>query len=322
MLNLFDNFDQASFDLLRSQRSAQIKIPTVVINDDGFLPAEVESPIKFLGQYNKNRSPLYFDQIPVPKYWRILSTASQGEIYDLDQKRADIFYHSTDNSRQVKEVRWLDRYGKINWVDHYNRNGYQFATTFYENGQPTLRKYYNKHQEVFLTWNLRVGGLFLTEDGRKHYFNSWIEFVKYYLTARHFKLDHVFYNTLNQGLNVTMALPDNGTDTLFWHEPLTGDELPGNMQFLMEHSTRTKHIIFQRYADWQRMKSVLTDNEYVDFSYLGTIYPHPRGNQLRPEALIFTNSDEIVELATLVKHLPQVKYHIAAVTEMSENLIS
>lgn len=87
MLNLFDNFDQASFDLLRSQRSAQIKIPTVVINDDGFLPTEVESPIKFFGQYNKNRSPLYFDQIPVPKYWRILSTASQGEIYDLDQKR-------------------------------------------------------------------------------------------------------------------------------------------------------------------------------------------------------------------------------------------
>ena len=146
MLNLFDNFDQASFDLLRSQRSAQIKIPTVVINDDGFLPTEVESPIKFFGQYNENRLPLYFDQIPVPKYWRILSTASQGEIYDLDQKRADIFYHSTDNSRQVKEVRWLDRYGKINWVDHYNRNGYHFATTFYENGQPTWRKYYDKHQ--------------------------------------------------------------------------------------------------------------------------------------------------------------------------------
>ena len=119
-----------------------------------------------------------------------------------------------------------------------------------------------------------------------------------------------------------MALPDNGTDTLFWHEPLTGDELPGNMQFLMEHSTRTKHIIFQRYADWQRMKSVLTDNEYIDFSYLGMIYPHPRGNQLRPEALIFTNSDEIVELTALVKQLPQVKFHIAAVTEMSEKLLS
>ena len=43
---------------------------------------------------------------------------------------------------------------------------------------------------------------------------------------------------------------------------------------------------------------------------------------MRPEALIFTNSDEIVELTTLVKQLPQVKFHIAAVTEMSEKLLS
>ncbi|MBB1124528.1 accessory Sec system glycosylation chaperone GtfB [Limosilactobacillus albertensis] len=322
MLNLFDNFDQASFDLLRSQRSAQIKIPTVVINDDGFLPAEVESPIKFFGQYNENKLPLYFDQLPVPKYWRILSTSSQGEVYDLDQKRADIIYRSNDNSRQVKEVRWLDRQGKINWADHYNNNGYHFATTFYEQGQPIWRKYYNKYQECFLAWNLRAGSLFLTDNGQKRYFASWIEFVKYYLTVRHFKLDHIFYNTLNQGLSVTLALPDNGTDTLFWHEPLLDNKLPGNMQFLMEHSTRTKHIIFQRYSDWQQMKPTLTGNKYVDFSYLGMIYPHPRGNKLRPEALILTNSDEIVAATTLVKQLPQVKFHIAAVTEMSEKLLA
>ena len=322
MLNLFDNFDQASFDLFRSQKAAQINIPTVVINDDGFLPTEVESPIKFFGQYNQKRSPLYFDQVPVPKYWRILSTASFGEIYDLDQKRAKIIYHSNDNSRQVKEVQWLDRQGELNWADHYNRYGYHFATTFYENNQPTWRKYYDKHQETFLVWNLRAGSLFLTTDGQKRFFASWIEFIKYYLTVRHFKLDHIFYNTLNQGLSVTMALSESGADTLFWHEPLSGNDLPGNMQFLMEHSTRTKHIVFQRYPDWQRVKASLPDNQYVDFSYLGMIYPHPRGNRLRSDALIFTNSDELVELTTLVKQLPQVKFHIAAVTEMSDKLLA
>ncbi len=66
MLNLFDNFDQASFDFLRSQRTAQIKIPTVVINDDGFLPPEVESPIKYWGNYNVNKKPLYFDHFFLP----------------------------------------------------------------------------------------------------------------------------------------------------------------------------------------------------------------------------------------------------------------
>ena len=46
MLNLFDDWQRGSIDLVRSQKIAGIKVPTVVMNDDGFLPAEVDSPIK------------------------------------------------------------------------------------------------------------------------------------------------------------------------------------------------------------------------------------------------------------------------------------
>lgn len=322
MLNLFDNFNQTSFDLLRSQRAAQVKIPTVVINDDGFLPPEVESPIKFFGNYDKTRQPLYFDHLPVPKYWRILSTASQGQVYELDRKRADIIYHATDNSRQVKEVRWLDQAGKISWIDHYNRYGYRFAKTFYTNGQPGWRKYYDRHDQVFLEWNFRSGGIFLTTHGTPRHFTSWIELVKYYLLTQQFNLDHVFYNTLNQGLQVSLSLPAGGSDTLFWQEPLAGNDLPGNMQFLMKNDTRTKHIVFQRYPDWEQVGKKVPADQQVDFHYLGTIYPHPRGNELRPTALIFTNSDEIMGLTSLVEQLPQIKFHIAAVTEMSSKLLA
>lgn len=320
MLNLFDNFDQASFDFLRSQRTAQINIPTVVINDDGFLPPEVESPIKFWGNYNENKKPLYFDQLSIPRYWRILSTASHGQIYDLEKKRADIIYQATDNTRQVKTVRWLDNAGKVSWLDHYNRYGYRFAQTYYQNEQPVWRKYYDKGGQPFLEMNLGAGDLFLNGN-QDYHFPSLIDFFKYYLQKRHFKLDHIFYNTLNQGLSVSLNLPFDGSDTLFWHESLIGDELPGNMKFLMENSTRTKHIIFQRYADWQRIGTKLKNNN-VDFDFLGTIYPHPRANQLRPQALILTNSDEIVELATLVQSLPHIKFHIAAITEMSSKLVA
>ena len=69
MLNLFDDWQRGSIDLVRSQKIAGIKVPTVVINDDGFLPAEVDSPIK---QYRKQTGePLYFDQVQVPRFWQI-----------------------------------------------------------------------------------------------------------------------------------------------------------------------------------------------------------------------------------------------------------
>ncbi|MBD5807154.1 accessory Sec system glycosylation chaperone GtfB [Limosilactobacillus walteri] len=322
MLNLFDNFDQASFDLLRSQRIAKFNIPTVILNDDGFLPTDIESPIQYFGRYNKNRNPMYFDQLAVPHYWRILSTANSGTIYDLDEKKANIIYSATDNSRQVKEVQWLDSAGNISWTDHYNQYGYRFERTDYQNGHPVWRTYFDKKNQSFLEWNLVAGDLFLTTNKMRH-FSSFIEFAIYYLQIRHFNLDHILYNTLDLSLNISLQLHSNGSDTLFWHEKIINDVLPGNMQFLIDNPTRTKKIIFQNYPDWHRLKSRLQgSSKNVDFDYLGIIYPHPRANQLRPQALILTNSDEIIGLSTLVEQLPKVKFKIAAVTEMSEKLLS
>lgn len=54
---------------------------------------------------------------------------------------------------------------------------------------------------------------------------------------------------------------------------------------------------------------------------LGTIYPHPRGNQMRPAILIMTNSDQIEQLAELAAQLKNFDFHVAALTEMSEKLL-
>ncbi|WNW28198.1 hypothetical protein RP299_06435 [Lactobacillus johnsonii] len=52
------------------------------------------------------------------------------------------------------------------------------------------------------------------------------------------------------------------------------------------------------------------------------VYPHPRSNKMRPKALIFTNSDQIEKLKELVTGMPQIHFTIAAITEMSDKLLS
>ena len=115
MLNLFDDWQRGSIDLVRSQKIAGIKVPTVVINDDGFLPAEVDSPIK---QYRKQTGePLYFDQVQVPRFWQIKGDASGAQVYDLNTKRAEIRFFKNDNTRFVKQVEWLNAAGgSINMI--------------------------------------------------------------------------------------------------------------------------------------------------------------------------------------------------------------
>lgn len=321
MINLFEHYDVASADLLRSEIIAKIKVPSVAIFDDGFLPKEVDSPIQHYCQFNRHHQPLYFDKLPLPKYWKINSVAGSGTVYDLNQKRAEITYSSADNSRIIKEVRWLNLAGQVNWVDHYNRYGERFAKTYYENGRAVFEKYFKNSDHQVMAWNCLKGDFWLKVDGYERHFASRADFVAYYLQQRQYPLNHVIYNTLNVSLAVTMNLPKSGSDILFWHEK-TADQLPGNMQYLVDNETRTKHVIFQNYTDWQQRDRFLPKEPgHVDFQYLGMIYPHPRSNKLQQRGLILTNSDQVEQLDKLVKLLPNFEFNVTAVTEMSGKLL-
>ena len=323
MINLFEKYDGSSRDFLFSQKTAKIKIPSVAMVDDGFLPDDVDSPFKYFCNLTDNHDPLYFDQLKIPYYWRILSTASEGRIYDLDKRKAQIFYSSTNNTRLVKEVRWSDDIGPVSWVDHYNNHGHLFAKTYYENGQAKYRKYFDNHGKIVIEWNLTAGDIFLDTKKIHRHFTSLPQFVTFYLQLRKYNLDHIFYNSLSYPLWVMDQLPANGSDTLFWNED-TGAKIPGKMQYLLDKKTRTKHIVFQRHRDWMRRRELFPNGtgNVDDLQYLGMIYPHPRGNKLQPSILIMTNSDQIDHLDELVRAMPNIQFHIAAVTEMSGKLLA
>lgn len=324
MINLFEKFDIPSRDFLRSQIIAGLKVPSVVMQDDGFLPREVDSPFKYFCQSEKNNAqPLYFDKLRVPGYWKIVATSNGAQVMDMDHKRADVVFSRNDNSRLVREVHWLANNGEVNWVDHYDQHGHLFAKTYYENGKQVLTKYFGPDHQLVMTHNLGSGDIFLWDQDGQHHFASYNDFFIYYLHLRQYQLDHVFYNTLNLSMDLTLHLPDNGSDTLFWHERINGNQIPGNMNYVLDHETRTKHVVFQNYADWQRRDQFLPQQSgNADFRYMGMIFPHPRGNELRPKALILTDSDQVEQLDPLVKALPNIEFNIGAITEMSPKLMA
>lgn len=88
MINLFDHYNQLSWDLHFSLISSGYKNPTIVLNDDGFLPNDVTSPYLFyLGYDVEDYSPLYYNQVAVPDYWEIIGTNTDAFVYDLAEKK-------------------------------------------------------------------------------------------------------------------------------------------------------------------------------------------------------------------------------------------
>lgn len=325
MINLFDRFDNASRDLLFSERVAKFNIPTVIINDDGYTPDELDSPMKDYCDMVSNRKPVYFDEVKIPRFWRNVGKADHATIYDMDRVRGEIVYARGNNTRFVREVRWFDNFGKVTWVDHYSQHGQLFAKTYYDNDSPAVTKYFDPKGNEVIENDLRAGDVFMDYKGHRRHFANVSAFAKHYLEEKHYKLDHVIYNTLDKSFGTSIQLPvDQGTDVLFWHEKL-GDQLPGNMQMLLDgqQPTRTKNIIFQDYRDWTSKQDIIpTNNANVNCQYLGMIYPHPRGNQLRPNVLTFTNTDQVAQLENLVKLMPNIQFHVAAITEMSSKLLT
>lgn len=319
MINLFDYYSQESWDLHYSLLASGYKHPTIVIQDDGFLPDDVTSPYQFFTGFDKLKGrPRYFNEIQVPDLWEITANNQSAQIFEYDKRRANIIYAKPQYRRFVKQVDWLDNQGNIFISDKYNKQGYCFARTAYNSkGQSTSTAYYTADNKEVLVVNHITGDTILNREDKILTFKSQADFVAYYLSVVGFDASRILYNSLATPFFVAHRIGNKGGDILFWQENIRPD-IPYNMQLLMDES-ETK-VAVQNRASYEQLKKAMPDEDKL--SYLGYLYPLRRQSQYRPSALILTNSDNIEQLTTLVERLPQVTFYIGAITEMSSKLLA
>lgn len=326
MILLFDYYNIYSADLYNSFRAAGYDCPAVVIEDDGFLSDGLMSVYGFfLGDFAKSRSnpgrPRYFNEITVPEFWEISGTNRSGKVQDLYKERGRIFYAEPAHKRLVKTVDWLDERGVVRSSDHYNRYGALYARTIFNaKGQKVNKSYFSPEGQEVIVENFVTGDIILNEGEAVRFFKTKADFVIHFLAAAGFWQSRLFFNSLSTPFFVSqrMTAPVK-RDVLFWQEPV-GDSIPGNMQMILNgEGTRTEQIMVQMQHSYDRLVELGADRTKVH--KLGFIYAFERQNQHKPKALICTNSDRIEHCKELVSALPQVQFHIAALTEMSSKLM-
>ncbi|MSE04383.1 accessory Sec system glycosylation chaperone GtfB [Lactobacillus salivarius] len=324
MINLFENFGQKDLDLAKSLYMAGIEHPTVVMNYSGFLPPEVESPFEYYIDQNSEGKARYFNQIKHPDLWEIRGNNNVGEVYEIDKKRANIIYTEPKHLRLVERVEWLNETGKIRSIDHYDSHGNLFAETVCDNeGTQLLQTFFDANGKEKILRDFTTNRITLKLDKDEIIFDSLVDFVVYYLKERGYDKDSIYYNSLSLPLFVSLQLANTGKENgiLFWSEDV-GQEIPGNMAYLLNNNTRTKKIIIQRKEVYNKVINMLPDDKKDMVSYLGTIYPHNRLNKQRKNILIMTNSDQIEHLKELVENLEGFHFYIGALTEMSSKLLA
>lgn len=327
MVLLFDHYSSDSRNLHDSFRRAGYECPAVVIEDDGFLPENVMSVYGyFLGSFREGQGvlgrPRYFNQIPVPDYWEISGTNSLGKVHDLWRERGRIFYAEPKHKRLVKVVDWYDEKGVVRSSDHYNRFGALYArTTFNAKGYKVNKSYFSAEGKEILVENYVTGDIILNEGNAVRFFSGKTEFVCWFLERTGLIKSRLFFNSLSTPFFVSNRL--GGTeekDVLFWQEPV-GNEIPGNMRLILKRkSPRTAGILVQKRQAYDRLLELGAAPDRM--RKLGYIYSFEKSNAHKKEALICTNSDRLEHCRELAEALPEMHFHIAAITEMSSKLLA
>lgn len=327
---LFDSYHTESQNLRKSFQLAECDFPVVVIEENGFLPKDVQSVYGyFLGDYENAPGvlgrPRYFNEIPVPDFWEISGSGLAGKVSDLFRERARIFYAAPNNKRQVQTVEWLDEQGTPRYADHYNCYGEVYARTTYDSaGKRVLKSYFAPDGKEVIVENFVTSDIILNDGTAVRIFNNKTELVAHFLHITGYDRYRLFFNSLSIPFFVSCYLADRGIgekqDILFWQEPIA-DSIPGNMQMILQgRASRTQKIMVQKRHAYQRLMELGADPAIVQQK--GFVYPFRRENKHRPAALICTNSDQIEQCEKLVTLLPQLQFHIAALTEMSPRLMA
>lgn len=324
---LLDSYNDDAKLLHQSFKNIGFQGPVIVINDDGFLPDGVISVYQyFCGDFSNSDiatgKPRYFNQINIPDYWEIIADNGGGTIYNMNKERGRIFYAEPSYRRLVKIVDWYDENGTVRSSDHYNRDGALYARTIFDkDGKKFCKAYFDCNGGEALVENYVTENITVNRDGKVYIINNKVDLVLWVLNDMGLNNHRLFYNSLSTPFFVSQRMPaDRKDDILFWQEGERND-IPGNMQMILNgESSRTTAIAVQKAAAYNKLIELGADVDMV--KPLGYIYDFVRENQHRNEVLICTNSDHIERLDDVVRAMPDLTFHIAAITEMSAKLMA
>lgn len=299
----------------------------VSLEENDFLPENVLSMYDMLsgelpGKEENRRKPRFFNEIAVPDHWTInAGNRTSGNITYQQEEKGKIYYWQEGKNYLVEAVDWYDRKGRVRFRDHYNRHGNICARTVYDaDGCALCKTRFSESGKEILTENLVTGDMMLYVDGTMKIFRSKVEMLTFWFIRKKVNQNRIFYNSLSIPFFISNRLEGVGSqDILFWQEPV-GQEIPWNMQMILKGASgRTERIMVQKRSSYEKLLKLGADRSKIHL--LGFIYPFRKNNGYTPEALICTNSELIEHGEELIRALPWMHFHIAAITAMSSRLM-
>lgn len=296
MVVFFDKYTDNVEKLQETMQCLGQDVRIAVLKDDGFLPDNVLSPFEFFtyrgGQKEFAERDLFYNFIELPEFWEVRLTRQTGGIFDMGCEKAKIYFREPAEKRNVQRVEWHMEDGWVYKIDYYNKYALKYASEFPDaDGTVESRVFYSdKNQEMVAEQPVNGRIVLLDHSIVKKIFDSRADFITYYLKEA--------------GLGEECAL--------FVQEEKTLEDLGLS-------SGKGKMWAGVLFSD-QGLLNKYTGTGLMNGSRFYRIPRHYRVNHARSEAMILTASDQVEQIEYLISELPDMRFHIAAHTQVSDRL--
>lgn len=253
---------------------------------------------------------LYYAFIDIPQYWGVRADGLNGAIYDNKNKKANIYFKNPKEKRMVSRVDWIDRNNTVYRIDYYNKYGYKYCSENVKCGNVISREFYDRNgdikvieQTVSKTYTTLGTGI------SPRSYRGFADYLEAYLKSNEI-YDENIWLTSDEILNKFAGDYGNFKISYLPQNRLNSD--------LTETNQTNKAFrilcIEEQQVNWYKENSdCKCDRLYLYFE----------NNELKfgkKEAFIITETDQLEYIEQLINDFPEIIFHIAASTIMSDKL--
>ncbi|MCI9076582.1 MAG: accessory Sec system glycosyltransferase GtfB [Dorea sp.] len=296
MIVFFDKYTEQVEKLRETMRCIGQDVRIAVLEDDGFLPAGILSPYEFFSYRDRQEAfverDLFYNFIELPEFWEVRLLGWMGGIFDMGCEKAKIYFREPAEKRNVQRVEWHMENGWVYKIDYYNKYALKYASEFLDTeGHVESRVFYSeKNQEMIIEQPVNHMITLADRGMVNQLFDSRAEFIRFYMEEAGLEGECILFVQEENTFEVLEPASDGGR---MWTKVLFSDA-----------------GLLNRYAGMGGTNG----------SKFYEIPEHYRENRARREAMILTASDQVEQIEYLVRKLPDMRFHIAAHTQVSDKL--
>ncbi len=320
MLLFLDEYKKTDNMLLETMQCVEQDYKVIVLDDVPFLPHNMISVYEYyLSRYEQSEwkeKDIFYVFLDIPEFWEIRPEGVNGVLFNRGKKVATIYFKEPIEKRNVQRIEWNTEQGSIYKIDYYCKYGFHYCSAYIrDNDFVEAKVYYTSDHKELINVNCSNGVVTLFENGQVvSLFSSVEEFKKAVMKEA---LDEKNLLVLTSSRQAQWIAESEETNNKKMVIVLRDEKDVKECQWKQYHQRlQCSLFVFQHWGT----KECQLDYTKKEFGicYSTTSYPKVIGNA---DALILTASDHLFGIEGFIESLPEITFHIAAPTLMSEKLM-